>query len=235
MKKRRNFIMKLKKLVTGSLLVAASILFVACDQLDVVAKIAVTSFEALLNKMQNQIAFDEAEGRWVLIAPTGEKFEWSKDFSTSQSDIKFEFEATPFIQAGLDVEKLEASQYVYDEEAGKIRMPFELSEDQFSYSKEATPLDTFRQIVKTNRKSIGYHEDLGHFGISLGEGNTFEWAKDMSQNDKDIVFVLNPQPFIDAGVDPSKIEGWVFGKVKIMDDKGKEIEVDKLLKPFELN
>jgi len=31
------------------------------------------------------------------------------------------------------------------------------------------------------------------------------------------------------------VEGWVFAKVPVMDDKGREIEVDKLLKPFELN
>ncbi len=63
----------------------------------------------------------------------------------------------------------------------------------------------------------------------------FEWAKDMDKNDKDLVFVLDPQPFIDAGTDPANTEGWVFGKVKVDDGKGKMVEVDKLLKPFELN
>jgi poly-D-alanine transfer protein DltD len=62
----------------------------------------------------------------------------------------------------------------------------------------------------------------------------FEMAKDMSKNDKDIVFVLNPQAFIDAGVDPAKVEGWIFAKIKVEDAKGKMVEVDKLLKPFNL-
>jgi hypothetical protein len=39
---------------------------------------------------------------------------------------------------------------------------------------------------------------------------------------------------IDAGVDPNKVEGWVFGKVKVDDANGKPIEVDKFLKPFSL-
>jgi poly-D-alanine transfer protein DltD len=56
----------------------------------------------------------------------------------------------------------------------------------------------------------------------------------MKTNDKDIVFVLNPQPFIDAGVDPSALESWVFAKVETMDDSGKKIEVDKFLKPFDV-
>ena len=63
----------------------------------------------------------------------------------------------------------------------------------------------------------------------------FEWAKDMGSNDKDIVFVLNPEPFIEAGADPEAIEGWIFGKVKVMDAKGRMIEADKLLKPYNLD
>ena len=47
----------------------------------------------------------------------------------------------------------------------------------------------------------------------------------MDKNDKDIVFVLNPQPFIKAGVDPNKIDGWIYAKVG---------EDYKLLKPFDL-
>ena len=110
----------------------------------------------------------------------------------------------------------------------------ELGQDKFTYSGEAKPIDSFNQIVKTRRDVIGYHEKLDHYGISLGNGNMFEWAKDMSKNDKDIVFVLNPQPFIDAGVKPEKVEGWAFAKVEVKDMNGKSEEVDKLLKPFDL-
>ncbi len=60
-----------------------------------------------------------------------------------------------------------------------------------------------------------------------------EWAKDIKTNDKDIVFVLNPQHFIDAGVDSTKVAGWVFAKVEIKDDNGKTELVDKLLKPYD--
>jgi hypothetical protein len=70
--------------------------------------------------------------------------------------------------------------------------------------------------------------------VNLGNGNLFEWAKDMSVNDKDIVFVLNPEPFIAAGVDPSRIEGWVFAKVTVDDPNGRPVQVDKFLKPFNL-
>jgi hypothetical protein len=75
---------------------------------------------------------------------------------------------------------------------------------------------------------------MDHYGINLGDGNLFEWAKNLNTNDKDIVFVLNPEPFIKAGVDPNRIEGWIFAKVPVEDEKGRMIEVDKILKPFDL-
>jgi len=34
-------------------------------------------------------------------------------------------------------------------------------------------------------------------------------------NDKDIVFVLNPEPLIAAGVDPKAVDGWVFARVPV--------------------
>ena len=108
-----------------------------------------------------------------------------------------------------------------------------LGTDKLKYSGDPTPLSAYEQIVKLYRESVGYHAALDHYGVSLGDGNMFEWAKDMSTNDKDIVFVLNPEPFINAGVDPDAIEGWVFAKVTV-DVDGKPTEVDKILKPFDL-
>ena len=88
--------------------------------------------------------------------------------------------------------------------------------------------------MRQHRNVIGYHGALDHYGVSIGAGNLFEWAKDLRANDKDIVFVLNPSPFIDAGVDIAGIQGWVFAKVTVDDENGKPVEVDKLLKPFNL-
>jgi hypothetical protein len=227
-------IMKIKKTLMLSFILAATLSLSACAEADVIGKTAVTSFEALIDKLGDKVAFDEAKNYWSLVSPTGETFEWGKDFS-STPDAIITFDAAPFIAAGLTIENLPAEQYQYDEASGKLLMPFELSQDAFEYTDSDTALDTFKQIVKTNRESIGYHADMDHYGISLGNGNMFEWAKDMDKNDKDIVFVLNPQPFIDAGADLAKVDGWAFAKVKTTDHQGKMVEVDKLLKPFELN
>jgi len=141
-----------------------------------------------------------------------------------------EFDAQPFIDAGLDTDKLPGGML----KDGKIIVGTKLGQESLTYNGEAAPLASYEQIVKLKRGSIGYHADLDHFGVDLANGNMFEWAKDMSKNDKDIVFVLDPQVFIDAGVDPNAVEGWVYAKVPVMDEKGKPIEVDKLLKPFDL-
>ena len=53
-------------------------------------------------------------------------------------------------------------------------------------------------------------------------------------SDDGIHFNINPEPFIQAGVDPAKVDGWAFAKVETKDDSGKTIFVDKLLKPFNL-
>jgi hypothetical protein len=110
----------------------------------------------------------------------------------------------------------------------------ELGSDKFSYSGTQKPIDSFRQIVATHRSSIKYHEKLDHYGVAFGDGNMFEWAKDMAANDKDIVFALNPKPFIDAGVDPAKVKDWIFAKVEIKNDQGQKELVDKFLKPYDL-
>jgi hypothetical protein len=56
----------------------------------------------------------------------------------------------------------------------------------------------------------------------------------MDANDKDIVFVLDPAPLARAGADPARIAGWTFTQVTVDDENGKPVQVDKVLKPFDL-
>jgi len=144
--------------------------------------------------------------------------------------VLIEVDAKPFIDAGLDIAKL-PEKYISGD---KINVGADLGDENVSYDADVTPTASYEKIVQLKRDYIGYHNALDHFGIDLTEGNAFEWAKDISNNDKDIVFVLDPQVFINAGADPNKIEGWIFAKVEKMDEKGKMMEVDKLIKPFNL-
>jgi hypothetical protein len=202
------------------------------NALDVVGKEAVSSFGAILDAAADDVAPDEANGGWSLTAPDGAaRFIWSEDYSKSPlHDVMLELDAQPFIDAGLDTGKLPESVIFYD---NKLMVGTKLGGDEFTYDGDPTPLASFEQLAGKYRSVVGYHAALDHYNIDLGGGNMFEWAKDMAANDKDIVFVLNPQPFIDAGTDVSAVEGWTFAKVPV-DVDGKPTEVDKLLKPFDL-
>lgn len=70
--------------------------------------------------------------------------------------------------------------------------------------------------------------------ISLADGNTFSWAKDLSTNKKDLVFALNPKPFVDAGLDTSKIKEWIYTKIPVTDKYGKQEKLDKFVKAFDI-
>jgi hypothetical protein len=218
-----------KALLSASLLSA----LLSCGQLDVVGRDSVKSFEKLLQRIPQAVERDGQNGGWSLAAPDGSaRFIWSRNYAESpRYDVMLEFDAAPFSAAGLDPAKLPGSFTVY---GGKIAVGTKLGTEQIKYSGEESPLASYEQIVKLKRGAIGYHMAMDHYGVSLGGGNLFEWAKDLAANDKDIVFVLDPAPLIAAGADPARISGWTFTKVTVDDENGKPIEVDKVLKSFDL-
>jgi hypothetical protein len=92
----------MKKLIIAAMVFTLALPLAACQATDVVGKVAVTSFEAVLNKIPDKVASDEINNGWSLESPTGERFVWSKDFSKEGNpDIMLEFDAKPFINAGL--------------------------------------------------------------------------------------------------------------------------------------
>jgi hypothetical protein len=199
----------------------------------------------VIDASKDRVSYSEEDGAWVLASAAGDQVLFAKDFSGNNAagmgsdmdkpDVEFTFEAAPFVAAGLDPAKLVAPEGIkYEIEGDRLMLHFELGKDKFADGAKKSLEATIAEIVRTQRARVGYHEKLDHYGIKLGGGNMFEWAKDMAKNDKDIVFVLNPEPFIAAGVDPAKVAGWVFAKVESKDAGGKTVAEDKLLKPFNL-
>jgi hypothetical protein len=224
-------------LAFGTVLASSLIAFslVGCGSTDVVGKVAKTSFKAVIDASKDRVSSSDKDGAWVLASVAGDQVFFSTDFSGDKPDVAFSFDAAPFVAAGLDPAKLAAPEGItYAIDAGRLAMSFELGADKFSAEAKKSLEATIAEIVRTQRARVGYHEKLDHYGIKLGGGNMFEWAKDMSKNDKDIVWALNPAPFIAAGVDPAKVQGWLFAKVESKDAGGKTVVEDKLLKPFNL-
>ncbi|ADL05144.1 hypothetical protein [Lacrimispora saccharolytica] len=219
--------------------IVAAVVNRAGGNLDVVGTESVSSFEAVLNAVPDSVKADESNGGWSLTAPDGSvRFIWSEDYSKSAlHDVMLELDAAAFVNAGLDADKLPENYAAYD---GMLMVGTKLGTDEPVYEGGSAPLPAFEQIVKNHRSFINYHMDLDHYGVKLGDGNMFEWAKNMETNtvkdinqDKDMVFVLNPEPLIAAGVDPEKVEGWVYAPVSVMEGS-KTLEVYKFLKPFNL-
>ncbi|MDR2375269.1 MAG: hypothetical protein LBD96_02405 [Treponema sp.] len=234
MKEKQNEEQKKKQNVFGAGFCALLVLTaVSCRKLDVVGTGSVQSFGALLEQRAQTVRPDDANGGWSLTAPDGTtRFIWSRNFAESpRYDVMIEFDAAPFIAAGLDPRKL-PEHFLFEE--NRITVGAKLGRETPQYQGEPTPLASYEQIVKLKREAIGYHIAMDHYGVSLGDGNLFEWAKDMDANDKDLVFVLNPEPFLKAGTDPDRVEGWTFTKVTVDDENGKPVELDKILKPFDL-
>lgn len=231
--------------VAAGLAIAVSL--TACSKLksfDVVGRQSISSLDEVLKIIPDRIKADKTNVGWALSAPDDSvRFIWSDDYSKSpRYDIMLEFDAQPFLDAGLDPDKL-PDNYAFTEGDTGSRMLMvgkKLGSDKLTYETESTPLAAYEQIVGKYRGSVNYHTSLDHFGVKLGGGNMFEWAKDMKTNgydnssqDKDIVFVLNPEPIIAAGTDPEKVEGWAYAQVTV-DENGKTEQVWKLLKPFDL-
>ena len=216
--------------------------------LDVVGKQSITSFDEVLKTIPDNVTADEMNAGWSLVAPDGSvRFIWSEDYSKSPlHDVMLELDAEPFLNAGLNPSELPDNYAYYEAEMSgmsgdKMLMVGTKLGENDKASETPTALSSYELIVNKYRDSINYHNTLDHYGVKLGNGNMFEWAKDMKTNgydnsnqDKDIVFVLNPEPLIEAGVDPEKVEGWVYAQVPIEED-GKTTQVWKLLKPFDLN
>ncbi|MFV0527565.1 MAG: hypothetical protein ACK5MN_02430 [Lachnospiraceae bacterium] len=230
MKKIKNRLAAL--LVIGVLAVTLTACSSIGQELDVIGKGAKESFAEIVTNAENLVSQEDAYDGWALESPDGSaRFIWSGDWSASGSvDALLELDAQPFIDAGLEVEKLPESIIYAD---SMLRIGIDLGESSPEGSDGSTAVAAFEQIVDARRDLIGYHSALGHFGVTIGDGNAIEWAQDMQDNDKDLVFALNPQPFIDAGVDVEAIEGWTFAQVSMHMD-GKDVQVDKLLKPSDL-
>jgi len=229
---------KKKTLVTIAIAVTTFLLMASCGQLqrklDVIGNASIVSFEALLNKAPNLIRPQETNAAWSLSAPDGgARFLWNGDFGAAEGagyDVALEVDVSPFVRAGLDLAKLPDDYLVA---RNKLTVGRILGVNQEERGSPAPPLEAYKLIVSRRPDVVGYHTALVHYGVEVGGGNMFEWARDLSANDKDIVFVLDPQPLIAAGVNPQSVDGWVFAKVPVHVG-GKKVEVDKFLKPFDL-
>ncbi|MDR0530784.1 MAG: hypothetical protein LBG83_01790 [Oscillospiraceae bacterium] len=208
---------RIKRLAAVLLLL---LLLSSCASLDVVRTAGLRAFDAVLEVLPPQT---ENEVYVSLTAPDG-----AAVFYFGPDGLAMSVDLAPFYAAGLR-EEIFVDHY------------FSLPADRMqNTTAQADPLRQFETCLDAYPKQFGYHMQMDHFNIDFGGKAMFEWAKDMKINgydnsvqDKDIVFVLNPEPFIAAGVDPEQVQGWAYAQVSV-EINGKPAQVWKLLKPFDL-
>lgn len=237
MKTQRKLWIPIAIAVAAALALVFVIVESAGGGLDVVATKSAAAFDRLLTALPQTPQTDATIGAWALSAPDGSaRFLWAKGVDAPYATA-LEWDAQPFVDAGLDATRLPDN---YTLQSGRLTVALTAGNRTGENQAEATPLESFQRIVNQQPALLGYHMALDHYNLTVGDGNLFEWAADLQENtvmktaqDKDMVFVLNPEPLIAAGVDPANVKGWVYAPVEVMRNNT-TVMVDKFLKPFQL-
>lgn len=227
---------KVRLVLSASLLMVLSLMLTACS-VDVVEKYSRTSFKEVIGNRASEISDGAIKG-FQINSKDGDLFGITyiksneEDMGTAGLEIFEIIDATPFLNAGLNVDGLDSKIVSYDSLANTLVIKKTLKnikKKAFSDEKASTMSGLYDMLIEENRDLLGYHESLGHFGINFGDGFMFEWAKDKAGNDKDVVWVLGPDSLISAGVNPDSVSDWLYGKITEMDRNGKKIEVKKFI------
>lgn len=216
----------MKKILTIALAFAlVAVVLTGCASTDVILKYSPASLDTIAEKFPAIVTDNTQNDHYFYLSMDGETMlKVSGDFNlTGTEDVVMQTPIKPFLDAGLDPAKLGAG-YRTDDTSLYLVADFGAGSGE-----QNTLTKALFESVKADRSVLTYHADLDHYGIKLPAGK-FEWAKDDTTNDKDIVFVIAAQPLADLGVDVQNIEGWIFKTMK--DDAGKDFDV--LLKPYSL-
>jgi hypothetical protein len=211
--------MKKMPVLTFVPLLAISVL-AGCAGTDVVLKYAPDSFQEITEEYPNLITNTTEENPYYILTVDGEtKLNISRDYSlTGAGDITMETPLQPFVDAGLDVSKLGNG---FRADGGKFYLASDYGDGT---GMKDTAKDSLFESVAAERANLTYHQKMDHYGIKLANG-VFEWAKDYTANDKDIVFVLAAQPLRELGVDVDSIQGWTFMTVDNPDGSSTDVVV----------
>ena len=189
----------------------------ANEAFDVVANYAITSFEKL--------------GERPAPASTGRLYEVRSPAETEAflygERVQLAFDLAAFATAGFDPDKFESE---ITEEDGWLKIVSEMVEGVDTSNADA--LSVFENVIRNGRSHLEYHMEHDLFELHLGGGHTFRWAKDPQTNTRGMTFVLNPEPFIEAGLDPDQLEGWTQADVTMMHGPQRGQTVPRLLRNY---
>jgi len=118
MKKNTNIILGVGAAVVVVAVILVTVFKNAGGNLDVVGKESINSFNTILQTVPDKVTADEMNAGWALASPDESvRFIWSEDYSKSLfHDVMLELDAKPFLDAGLDPNKLPENYFYYQGE-----------------------------------------------------------------------------------------------------------------------
>lgn len=216
------------KRIVATLLVASFSLVVlaGCADTDVIAKYSPGSFSKIVDAYPELVVDQTLTDHYYYLSVDEETtLKISHDYEqTGTEDIMVVTPLQPFTDAGLDVTKLSEG-YRADDNSLYFAVDYGKGTGE-----KPNVTDALFDSVTSDREALTYHQELDHYGIMV-TGGKFEFAKDYTTNDKDVVFVLLAEPLEAMGVDVQNVDGWIFKTMQDMDGS----DVDVLLKPYDLD
>jgi hypothetical protein len=198
------------------------------------------AFNNIVKAYPQNKGFHNALSHWGFKLPDGYKFEWTKDMSANKADFAMVMLADPLVNAGLDVTKLDANEWIY-KPAGKdegvdlpnlLIKPYNVSDKKVNSNGSE---DALRRLLKEDPSLLKYHKEQQHYRLMLSEGFEVQWTEKLGINDADMVFVVKAEPLVKAGLDVNKLQGtgWIFRPAGD-DPSGMGKNPDQIVRVFKL-
>ena len=211
-----------KTLLISSLVLGIGLTITGCGNRGNVdeAKVkASDSFVSIIKDNKKDIGFHNSLSHWGLKLKSGEKFEWTKDTSANDIDFAMVIPGDQFINAGVDVSKLDSKDLVFKPAAKEDGMdvpnllikPLNLNDKkQNSNGSE----DAFKRLLKVEGVPVTFDSTSKKYVLQLEEGYKISWAEKKGEGSSDITFTIKAEPLIKAGLDLDKIskDGWNYNK-----------------------
>ncbi len=203
----------------GAMGVGIGIALASCAELDVIAQKAPGSFA----RVMELAGLEDSGDRWE--AELSGRVSITIEKRRGPYALLVSFDAAPFLAAGFDQD----SSGPFSLQGGSL----DLWSSVPGSGGLKSPEEAIAAIARDERKRLGWHAALDHYGVDLAPGVMLEWARDPAENDKDLVIVIDPAAIGGPDFRPGDVEGWIYADVEI-EREGRKSAVKRLLKPWSL-
>lgn len=175
---------------------------------DVVLKYGINSFGAAANEKARNIGNNSMK-TWDVYEGESNGFGIdyiSNDGLDSVSGIKIwmRIDAAPFIDAGLNISRIQSETISYEPMTNTLFVHKLLKdiprEELLSGSMNKKMSEFLSVLLKDNREILMYHKETNRFGISFGDMFMLEWNKKITPGEGNFYWVINTEPLVNAGL-----------------------------------